>query len=395
MIEHREGVLRPAPWAAGLAPSGIQRMLPRLADPAMINFALGLPAVDLLPNAALQDAAAALIAASPLAFQYGTPPIELRRHVARLMAERGVACAPEDVFLTAGAQQGLQLLVRLLAAPGADVIVEAHTYSGFTQILAPFDVRVRTVPSDPARGIDLAALEALLASGLTAPLLYLTPTGQNPTGATLDLPARERLVALARRHRLMILEDDPYGLLVYDGAPLPPLRALGADVVAYVGSFSKTVAPALRAGWIVAPAALRTGLSFVKEACDLDTGAFTHRVLARYLDGVDWPAHVAARQGAYRDRRDAMLQALEAHMPAGVTWNRPAAGFFIWLTLPAGVGASALLPRALDAHVAFLPGKAFAAAPDAPDATIRLSFSNVDPVWIGEGVARLAAVLRA
>ena len=387
-------VLVPAPWAAGLAPSGIQRMLPRLVEPGMVNFALGLPAAELLPAEALARAAADLIATNPLAFQYGTPPLELRRHVARQMEARGVACAPEDVFLTAGAQQGLTLLVRLLARPGADVLVEAHAYSGFLQILLPYDVRVRALPSDPATGLDLDALEALLEGGLTAPMLYVTPTGQNPTGATLDLPARARLVALARRHGLIVLEDDPYGLLTYDAAPLPPLRALDATCVAHVGSFSKTVAPAARAGWIVAPPALRTGLSFVKEAQDLDTGAFAHRLLARFLDATPWDAHVAERQAAYRARRDALMDALAAHMPAGATWSRPQAGFFCWLTLPGGRSASALLPAALDAKVAFLPGKAFAATPDAADDTIRLSFSNVAPDRIAEGVARLGALLR-
>ncbi|CAM3250085.1 PLP-dependent aminotransferase family protein [Corallococcus soli] len=390
------GTLPLAAWARELKPSAIQDMLQRIHRPGILSLALGLPAASLFPSAGLAEAAARVMAEEPLALQYRPTLEPLRRQVVALMARRGVTCAPEQVFLTAGGQQGMSLLTRLLLDPGGTVLVEDRVYSGFQQVLDPFQPKRLTVPTHPETGIDVDAVRALLERGERPALLYTMSDGHNPLGVSMPLQARERLVALAREHRLPIIEDDAYGLLQYEPHTLPALRGLEDRWVYYVGSFSKVLAPALRVGWVVVPEAMVGRLATVKEASDIDTTTFAQRVVLAFLESGGLPAHLERLRAGYRERRDTLLAALERHLaPRGARWTKPACGMFVWVEFPDTVDTTALLGRALEeVQVAFLPGQAFSVAGGRSAAHgLRLNFSHAEPAVIEEAVARLGRVL--
>lgn len=388
--------LRLAGWARASGTSALQTMLSVGTRPGTISFALGLPAPELFPQAEYGRAAAAVLEDDPRALQYSPPCAPLQAQVAELMAQRGVACAPEQVFLTTGAQQGISLLARLLLEPGGEVIAETLCYTGFQQAVEPFAPRILTVPTDLDTGMDVDAVEALLASGARPAFIYTVPDGHNPLAVSMSAEKRLRLVELARRYAVPIVEDDPYGFLAYEGAPAHPLRALEREWVFYVGSFSKVLAPALRLGWIIVPPELVRLLAIGKEASDINTATLAQRAASRYLDGGHLAGHLAMLRREYRLRRDTMLAALEAHFPAGARWRRPAAGVFVWVELPEGVDAGEVLRVAIEREgVAFVPGHAFAAdGSRTASHCMRLNFSHSTPQVIEEGVARLARALQ-
>jgi 2-aminoadipate transaminase len=387
--------LRLAAWARRSGTSALQTMLSVGTRPGTISLALGLPAPELFPAAEYGRAAAAVLEEDPRALQYSPPHAPLQAHVAALMAQRGVACAPEQVFLTAGAQQGLSLLSRLLLEPGDEVIAETLCYTGFQQAVEPLAPRLLTVRSDPETGIDVDAVESLLAGGARPAFIYTVPDGHNPLALSMPAAHRVRLVELARTYGVPIVEDDPYGFLAYDGPPAHPLRALDADWVFYVGSFSKVLAPALRLGWLVVPERLVPLLAIAKESSDINTATLSQRAAARYLDGGHLPGHLSMLHREYRLRRDTMLAALEAHLPEA-RWRRPSAGVFVWVELPEGVDAGEVLRVALEEErVAFVPGHAFAADGSRTGShCMRLNFSHSTPEMIEEAVARLARAAR-
>jgi 2-aminoadipate transaminase len=293
----------------------------------------------------------------------------------------------------------MDLLARLLLEPGGAVLLEEAAYEGIRLAIRGFAPRVLTVPTDLRDGLDPDALEDRLARGPRPAFLYLMAEGHNPVGSTLPAAARERVVELADRFGVPVLEDDVYGLLRLEdanglGPPPPPLRALDGRWVFYLGSFSKIVAPSLRVGWIVAPAELVGRLSVLKHTADVDTSTFGQHIVARYLDTGALPAHLDRLRAEYRRRRDAMLAALERRLPPGCRWSRPRAGIFVWVELPEGLDSSRLLEPALAAGVAFCPGEAFAAG-DAERLRrcLRLSYADTPPERIDEGVARLARSL--
>lgn len=384
-----------AAWARRSGTSALQTMLSVGTRPGTISFALGLPAPELFPAAEYGQAAAAVLADDPRALQYSPPHGPLQAHVAALMAQRGVACAPEQVFLTTGAQQGISLLARLLLEPGGAVIAETLCYTGFQQAVEPLAPRLLTVPTDPETGMDVDAVEGLLAAGERPAFIYAVPDGNNPTAVRLSREKKVRLVDLARRYGVPVVEDDPYGLLAYEGPPSQPLRALDRDWVFYVGSLSKVLAPALRLGWIVVPESLVPRLASAKEGADINTATLAQRAAARYLDGGHLPGHLSRLRREYRLRRDIMLAALEAHFPPGTRWNRPASGVFVWVRLPGGTDAGEVLRVALEREgVAFVPGHAFAADGSRTGSDcMRLNFSHCAPEVIEEGIARLARAL--
>jgi len=388
---------RMASWTASLKRSALQDMLVATSRPGVISFALGLPSADLFPAGPLGEILAKLVASDPRALQYGPPASDLRAFVAGLMLRRGVRCAPEQVFLTAGAQQGMSLLAHLLLDPGSSVILEDHSYTGFQQVLAPHQPRILTVPTGLDEGIDVGAVERHFECGARPALLYAMSDAHNPVGASMPLEARERLVSLARSHRVPILEDDAYGLLSYDGEERPAMRAFDPDWVLYLGSFSKTLAPALRTGWVVVPERLVGPLASLKESSDIDTATLGQRAAAAFVATGAFDAHLAGLRSAYAHRRDTMLAALERSLPKGSRWSRPRAGFFIWVELPGGIDASEVFEEALERHnVAFLPGPAFA-VDEARSArsSLRLNFSFCRPEVIEEGIARLGKAVEA
>ncbi|HEX8693040.1 MAG TPA: PLP-dependent aminotransferase family protein [Longimicrobium sp.] len=384
-----------AAWTRTCAPSELREILPLLARPGLLSFALGMPAAELLPTEAYLQATRRALEADPLTLQYGVPFVPLKRQIVRMMAERGVRCREEQVFLTTGAQQGMSLLARLLLDEGGQVALEAAVYDGIHGAVKPLRPEILTVPSD-AGGIDVDALEALLEGGARPAFVYLIPEGHNPLGVSLGIERRLRLVELARRFEVPLVEDDAYGFLRYDGAQVPALRALDADWVLYVGSFSKILAPGLRVGWMVVPEALVPTLSILKHGSDLDVTSLAQRCLSAFLDSGALPAHLDRLRAEYRARRDAILAALERHFPRTVRWSVPAGGMFVWASLPAGGDAVELLRRAVASEqVAFVPGAAFCAHdPRQAAHCMRLCFASLPVEKIEEGIARLGRLLR-
>ncbi len=372
----------------------MEDLLVETARPDVRSLALGLPAPDLFPTETLGRSLERTLDRDPRALQYEPPREELRAFVADRMRTRGVRCDPEDVFLTAGAQQGMSFATRLVLDPGDVVVVEETCYPGFLQAAAPQEPRLVTLSSDLETGLDVDALEARLGEGLRPKLLYVIPDGHNPRGVSLPLTTRERLVALSQKYAFVILEDDAYGAIDLGNDPLPCLRALDPSVV-HAGSFSKTLAPALRAGWLIAPRSWRRLLGSLKESSDINTSTLAHRAIQDFAGSGEWGAHVDRLRRGYRQRRDAMLDAVRRHFPSGSRHSRPQAGFFVWVDLPGETDTVALLRSCLDRErVAFLPGAAFAAGGAFPSRSgLRLSYSFLAPDEIEDAVSRIGRVL--
>jgi 2-aminoadipate transaminase len=381
-----------AGWARAIKPSDLQEMLLATAQPGIISFALGLPAPELFPREALLRAAAAVLEGDVRSLQYGPPSSRLKQQIVRMMERRGVACHEGQIFLTAGAQQGMNLLTRLFLEPAGQVLVEEMIYTGFQQVLEPYQPHLLTVSADPETGMDVSGVESILARGARPAFIYAISEGHNPLSVSLSLPKRRRLAELAREYRIPIIEDDAYGFLYYHETPDPPLRAFDNQWIFYIGSFSKTLAPGLRSGWIVLPELLAPKLSIVKEASDIDTTTFAQRMVAAFLESEDFDRHLARLRGEYKIRRDTMLRSLRDHFPAGARWMIPQAGAFIWVKLPPEIDASALLKVAIEKErVAFIPGRAFCVnGTTQARSCLRLNFSNSPPDLIEKGIQRLA-----
>jgi len=383
-----------AGWARGLEQSALQKMLVATARPGIVSFALGLPAVELFPREALSEAAERVLSANAGALQYSPPLQSLKQHVRELMKQRGVNCREEQIFLTAGAQQGMSLLSRLLLEPGGTVITEELIYSGFQQVLDPFQPHVLTVSTDAETGMDVDAVEQYLNGGARPSFIYSITDGHNPLSVRLSSSKRTRLVELAEQYRVPIIEDDAYGFLCYED-PLPPLRALSDVSVFYVGSFSKILAPALRAGWLVVPEELILPLSVIKESTDIDAAPLSQRIVNAYLDTGGLRGQIDMLRTQYRLKRDTMLRALAENFPDAARWTKPDGGFFIWVELPSTVDVDELFRKALeDEHVAFIPGHAFSVNKKR-SSSIRLNFSHPTTAQIEEGIPRLARVVKS
>ncbi|MEI7772489.1 MAG: PLP-dependent aminotransferase family protein [Chloroflexales bacterium] len=393
---------RIAQGAREMSSSAIRDLLKLTVQPEMISFAGGLPAPELFPAEEIGAACERALVDSPAsALQYG--PTEghgpLREMVSGWMSDLGLRAPAGQVLITSGSQQALDMLGKLLIDPGAPIAVENPTYLGALQAWAPYRPQLLPLPVDDD-GLDVGALESLLEGGARPRFVYIVSSFQNPTGVTLAPERRRALVELAARHRLPIIEDDPYGELYYEGGRATPLAAIDCELhgelrhVIYLSTFSKLLTPGLRVGWIVAPSALIDKLSQVKQGLDLHTGSLA-QVAAYHAcrDGL-LARHVPVLRATYGHRRDTMLAALESGMPAGVRWTRPAGGMFLWVSLPEGWDSAELLGRAIAHQVAFVPGRTFYPAGDVTN-TLRLNFSYSSPELIAAGVARLADVARA
>jgi 2-aminoadipate transaminase len=385
-----------ANWTRHNRKSALQDMLIATSQPGILSFALGLPAAELFPTDQYMQAMDHVLSTDERALQYGPPFQPLKQHVVELMKLRGVSCREEQIFLTAGAQQGASLLTRLLLDRGKKVIIEEMTYTGFQQVLDSLQPDILTVPTDPRTGMEVEAVESLLDSGVKPALIYCIPDGHNPLSVSLSRSKREQLVELARHYGFPIIEDDPYGFLYYEDTPVPPMRALDDRWILYVGTFSKILAPALRAGWIVVPEEFIPHLSNLKEATDIDMAPLSHRAISAYLDTGHLTGHLLRLRQEYRRRRDTMLGSLAEHFPAGTHWENPSSGLFIWGELPDGVDTGELLRVALETErVAFLPGQAFrSGGTNGSTNFMRLNFSNSSVERIEDGIARLGRVLK-
>jgi 2-aminoadipate transaminase len=373
--------------------SMMRELIAVTARPGIISFAGGLPAPECLPVRAWGECSAAVLAEDgPIALQYGPPYPPLQAAIARLMAARGVAVEPEQVFITSGCQQGLHIAGRLLMDPGSVAVVDQAVFPGVRQAFGGPAHLLRGVSSDVQRGLDMAELAAALRQEPRPRALVVVPDFHNPLGRSLDDAARDQVVALAREAGVALVEDDPYSLLRFEGRPPLPLLARAPERTFYLGSFSKLVAPALRAGWLIAPPGLTDKLRVIKESVDLETSALIQRTLARFLDGGYLDGHLALVRRTYQERCALMQEALAAHFPPGSRWTRPEGGMFIWAELPEGVDTLALLPSMVDQGVAYIPGAAF--TPGGGARAMRLNFSNAAPDRIVAGIALLGEALR-
>ena len=395
-VTHPTEVASLAKWAQNVKRSQLQELLFAAAKPGIISFAMGLPDSDLFPVEGLTRASNRVLANDSRALQYGPPYQPLKSQIVELMAERNVVCREEQVFITTGAQQGMNLLVRLLLEPGGQVLTERMIYTGFQQVIEPYEPLTLFAPTDAETGIDVEAVASFLRRGARPAFIYAISCGHNPLAVSLTEAKRLRLVELARGYGVPIIEDDPYGFLNYEDAVLPPLRAYDEQWVFYVGSFSKILTPALRVGWLVVPESLIPKLSVVKEASDIDTNTFTQRLISAFLEQEDLKTHLSMLKREYRARRDVMNQALHEHFPAMAKWGSPDHGVFFWVELPRGVDTMVLLADALEKErVAFIPGQAFSVDPlDRPTNCMRLNFSHSNPKLIREGIARLGKLVR-
>lgn len=388
--------VRLAAWTASMQRSVLRQMLAVVSRPGILSFAGGLPAPELFPTSDYASALARVLETDACALQYGPPVEALKRRIVDLMARRGVECRTEQVFLTTGAQQALAILARLLLNHGGDVLLEGIVYTGIQQAIAPMQPRILPVSTDLDTGVRVEEIVTYLEAGREPAFLYVIPDAHNPLGVSISPEKRQALVDLARAHNLVIIEDDPYGLITFDRDNPPPLRALDEDHVFYVGSFSKILAPALRLGWAVVPEYLIPKLTVIKEAGDLESSALTQRAVNAYLESGRFPEHLAVLRAAYRERRDAMLTALEDHFPSGCRWSEPLGGMFIWVELPAHVDTTALLETAVaEEQVAFIPGQAFALPSVSARNYMRLNYSNCCIADIQAGIERLSRVVSA
>ncbi len=383
-----------AHWARGLKHSALQEMLLAGSRPGILSLAMGLPAAELFPAAAFSEALTKVLASNPRALQYGPPFQPLKKHVVTLMAKRGVSCSEEQVFLTSGAQQGTNLLARLLLEQGSQVIVEEKLYPGFQQVLQPYEPEILPVPTDLDTGMDVDAVEGLLKDGARPALIYAIPDGHNPLSVSMSVEKRRRLVKLAKDYCVPILEDDPYGFLSYE-ENTEPLIAFENQWVFYVGTFSKILAPALRTGWLVVPEALVSLLATVKEATDINIAPLNQPAIAAYLDTGEFDEHLSMLKREYRLRRDAMIDSLELLMPEDTRFQKPACGLFVWVELPPGIDSGDLLARAIaEEQLVFVPGHGFSTADrPCPKNSLRLNFSSNSVDRITDGIERLARVL--
>ncbi len=382
--------------ARGMVASEVRALFAVASRPEIVSLAGGMPFVSALPMDDIGALMADVIARRGAeALQYGSAQGDpgLREQICHVMAMEGIDAHPDDVVVTVGSQQALDLLGRIMLDPGDVVVTEAPTYVTAIATFSAYQAEIVQVPMD-GDGIIPAALAETLARGRKIKLLYTVPTFQNPAGVTLSLERRQRILDICNRAGVLVVEDNPYGLLAFDHEPVRALRADAADDVVYLGSFSKTLAPGLRVGWALAPPAVRDRLVLAAESAMLSHSAFAQLAVERYLSTQPWAEQLKEFREMYRERRDAMLAALTTYMPAGVSWTHPGGGFFVWVTLPAGIDAKAMLPRAIGARVAYVPGTGFY-ADGGGRANMRLSFCYPPPDRIREGVAKLAEVIKA
>jgi 2-aminoadipate transaminase len=368
----------------------------------VISLAGGLPDTSTFPAdsfAALMQQVAAESCARAL--QYApTEGLEVvKRCIVEVMAAEGVHDVDsDDVLVTTGGQQVIDLVCKTLIDPGDVIVAEAPTYPGAVPAFCAYQAHVEQVEMD-RDGMRVDELEATLdrleAAGKRPKFIYTVPNFQNPAGVTMSLPRRERLVRLANERELLVLEDNPYGLLRYEGEPVPTLRALdGGEFVIYLGTFSKILSPGIRLGWAAAPRPVLAKMNIGKQAADLCSSSMTQHFVAAYFEDTGrWHDYLRSLAEIYRRRRDTMLDALAEHFPAEAEWTRPAGGLFVWATLPDYIDTTDLLARALQESVAFVPGRA-AFLDGRGGSSLRLNFSGVTEDDIREGVRRIGKVVR-
>jgi 2-aminoadipate transaminase len=384
--------------AVGMVASEIRALFAVAARPEIVSLAGGSPYVSALPLDAVGEMIGRLIAGrGDTALQYCTAQGDpgLRERICDVMALEGIRAHPDEVVVTVGSQQALDLLTRIFIDPGDVILAEAPSYVGALGAFASYQARVVHVAMDDDGLIPEALEEAITrtaADGRRAKFLYTVPNFHNPAGVTLAAARRSRILGICQRAGLLVVEDNPYGLLGFDGEPMRALRADDDEGIVYLGTFSKTFAAGVRVGWAVAPAAIRDKLILAAESAVLCHSSFAQLTVREYLGTQPWLEQIKDFRELYRERRDTTLSALDTMMPAGCDWTRPGGGFYVWLKLPDGVNAKAMLPRAISSRVAYVPGTGFY-ADGSGGQYARLCYSFPSPDRIREGIRRLASVI--
>jgi len=363
----------------------------------IISLAGGMPDVSLLPAEAVQKAAeAAYDTNRKEALQYGGTPgrPETAKVFSMIMETGGVpGVDPADILITTGAQEALDLLGKTFINPGDVILCEGPTYLGALQAFAAYQPEIICIPFDEdGMKMDLLEEELQKHGKGGVKFLYTIPNFQNPGGVTLSLERRKRLLELSEEYDFMVLEDDPYGRLRYEGEPITPLKAL-FDQVIYLGTISKTFAPGLRTGWIAAPSAVIEKVNLMKQGTDLCGSTFDQVIVEHYFTDTPWEETLAKFVDTYAERKDAMLAALEEFMPEDVTWTHPTGGFFVWLTAPENVDLVALLPQALEQGVIYTPGNGFFPDGETGKNCARLAFCFESPENLRAAIERMAKVI--
>jgi 2-aminoadipate transaminase len=384
--------------AVGMVASEIRALFAVAARPEIVSLAGGSPYVSALPLDAVGEMIGQLIAdRGEVALQYCTAQGDagLRERICDVMALEEIRAHPDEIVVTFGSQQALDLLTRIFIDPGDVILAEAPSYVGALGAFASYQASVVHVAMDDDGLIPEALEEAIArtaAAGRRAKFLYTVPNFHNPAGVTLAAARRHRILGICQRAGLLVVEDNPYGLLGFDGDPMRALRADDSEGVVYLGTFSKTFAAGVRVGWAAAPGPIRDKLILAAESAVLCHSSFAQLTVREYLATQPWQEQVKAFRELYRERRDATLSALDTMMPPGCHWTRPAGGFYVWLGLPDGVNAKAMLPRAISSRVAYVPGTGFY-ADGSGGQYARLCYSLPDPDRIREGIRRLASVI--
>ena len=389
--------------ARGMTASEIRALFAVASRPEVVSLAGGMPYVNALNLDAMADTISELVrtrGAEALQYGSGQGDATLREQIGEVMAEVGISGHPDDIVVTTGSQMALDLITRVFCDPGDVVFVEAPSYVGALGVFRSYECTVIHVPMDDEGLQPVALAEAITrarAQGLTPKMIYTIPSFHNPGGITQGPQRRRDILAVAQREGLLLLEDDPYGLLGFDdvgfGESAPrAIRADDADGVVYLGSFSKTIASGLRVGWALAPHGVREKLVLAAEAAVLCPSNYAQMTISSYLSTQPWREQIKVFCETYRERRDALLDELTRQMPVGTTWTHPAGGFYSWLTLPEGLDATAMLPRAVAALVAYVPGTGFYVDGSGRQ-HLRLSYCYPEPERIREGVRRLAGVI--
>jgi 2-aminoadipate transaminase len=391
---------RYAARAREMVASEIRALFAVAARPEIISLAGGMPYITALPLDAVGEMAGQLVTDSgTVALQYcgGQGDPGLREAICEVMALEGIHAHPDQIVVTVGSQQALDLITRIFVDPGDVILAEGPSYVGALGTFASYQARVVHVPMDDDGLIPQAlveTLERLNAEGRTVKFLYTVPSFHNPAGVALSAARRTQIVGICQRAGVLVIEDNPYGLLGFDGEPHRALHASNPQGIVYLGTFSKTIAPGLRVGWAVAPPGVRDKLVLAAEAAVLCHSSLAQLMVREYLTTQPWREQVKVFRELYRERRDAMLDTLAAVMPGGCRWTRPAGGFYVWLQLSRGLDAKAMLPRAISSRVAYVPGVGFYA--DGTGAEfLRLSYCFPEPARIRDGVRRLAEVVGA
>jgi DNA-binding transcriptional MocR family regulator len=382
---------------AGLSASEVRALFAVASRPEVVSLAGGMPFVSALPKDRLDDTLDRVMRErGPVAMQYGSGQGDphLREQILEVMALEGIRGSADDVVVTTGSQHALELVTKLFIDPGDVVIAEGPSYVTAMVVFRSFQAQIEHAAMDEFGLVPEALREKianLKAAGKRIKFLYTIPTFSNPAGVTLTWERRVEILEICRSEGILVLEDNPYGLLYFDAPPPHAMRSLDEEGVVYLGTFSKTLAPGFRVGWALAPHAIREKLILANEAAVLSPSSFSQLVISDYLATTDWKGQIDTFRGVYRDRRDAMLQALDDYLP-DLSWTIPDGGFYVWLSLPENLDSKAMLPRAVTELVAYTPGTAFYADGQGAD-RIRLSFCYPAPDFIREGIRRLTKVI--